>query len=86
MEGGTISPVLLENERLPCSSREVLDSLWISNSPPPAFHGIEFILSFFFLVALFLVYTSILVGVVLLYAVCCCVLPVGYKINAFSLI
>lgn len=54
MEGGTISPVFLENERLPCSSHEVLDSLWISNSPPPAFHGIEFILSFFSLLLCFL--------------------------------
>lgn len=40
--GGNISStnVLLQNERLPCSSHEALDSLWISNSPsPPPFHG-----------------------------------------------
>ncbi|XP_027097765.1 uncharacterized protein [Coffea arabica] len=40
--GGNItgtSSVLLQNERLPCSSHEALDSLWISNSSPPPFHG-----------------------------------------------
>ncbi|KAL3501324.1 hypothetical protein ACH5RR_035773 [Cinchona calisaya] len=49
--GGNISTVLLKNEMLPCSSHEVLDSLWISNSSPPPlpplpFHGSTSIVNF----------------------------------------
>ncbi|KAL3511172.1 hypothetical protein ACH5RR_030573 [Cinchona calisaya] len=45
--GNTINTVLLQHERVPCSSHEALDSLWISNSSsPPPFHGSTSILNF----------------------------------------
>lgn len=49
-----MAAVLLQNDGLPCSSLEVLDSLWIPNSSPPhpppplSFHG-----NFPFLVLIF---------------------------------
>lgn len=54
MEEGNMAAVLLQNDGLPCSSLEVLDSLWIPNSSPPhpppplSFHG-----NFPFLVLIF---------------------------------
>ncbi|CAI9092736.1 OLC1v1028061C1 [Oldenlandia corymbosa var. corymbosa] len=51
MEGGNISNVLFQNDRLPCSSHEVLDSLWMTDSPippppPAAFHGSTSVVNF----------------------------------------
>ena len=36
--GGSNMTVLLQNERLPCSS-EVLESLWVHSTDPPSFQG-----------------------------------------------